>query len=106
MKPSALSWPLRVKSTANQMKVASTSPSFAMSSRVKTPAASRMPRPRNATAVESRPIVAAAPQSATMPRKVAATIFSCRRKGPMASRARRAATGASGVEVTSGRTSL
>ena len=76
MKPSALSWPLRVKSTANQMKVASTSPSFAMSPRVKTPVASRTPRPRNATAVESSPSVAAAPQSATMPRKVAATIFS------------------------------
>ena len=59
MNPSSLSWPLNVKSTANQMKVASTSPSLAMSSSVSTPVASSTPRPRNAIAVESSPRVAA-----------------------------------------------
>ena len=69
MKPSSLSWLLSVKSTANQMNVASTSPSLAMSSSVMTPVASSAPRPRNAIAVESRPSVAAEAQSATMPTK-------------------------------------
>src|SRR5438445_382726 len=50
MNPSSLSWPLRVKSTANQMKVAITSPSCLMSSSVSTPDARRPPRPRKATA--------------------------------------------------------
>ena len=59
MKPSSLSWLLSVKSTANQMNVASTSPCLAMSPRVITPVARSAPRPRNAIAVESRPSVAA-----------------------------------------------
>ena len=59
MKPSSLSWLLSVKSTANQMNVASTSPSLAMSSSVRTPVASSTPSPRKAIAVESSPSVAA-----------------------------------------------
>ena len=53
-----------------------------MSPRVRTPVASRTPRPRKATAVESRPSVAAAAHRPTMPANVAATIFSCGRSGP------------------------
>ena len=94
MKPSSFSWLLNVKSTANQMKVASTSPSSATSPSVSTPVTSSTPRPRNAMAVESRPSVAAAPQSATMPANVTATIFSWRLKrahAPQRLRAPRAA---------------
>ena len=102
MKPSSLSWLLSVKSTANQMNVASTSPCLAMSSRVMTPVASSAPRPRNAIAVESRPSVAAEAQSATMPTKTTSTIHSWRESGPSAASACLAAAGASGVRRTSG----
>ena len=70
MKPSSLSWPLSVKSTANQMNVARTSPSCRDVRSVSTPVASSTPRPRNATAVESSFSVAASPQSRTMPTNV------------------------------------
>ena len=55
MNPSSFNWLLSVKSTANQMNVASTSPWLAMSSSVMTPVTSSAPRPRNAIAVESSP---------------------------------------------------
>ena len=102
MKPSSLSWLLSVNSTANQMNVASTSPSCRMSSSVSTPDARRPPRPRNATAVESSPSVAADAQSETMPANATITTFSSRVSGPSAASARRAAAGASGVDVSSG----
>ena len=59
MNPSSFNWLLSVKSTANQMKVARTSPWLAMSASVITPVTSSAPRPRNAIAVESSPSVAA-----------------------------------------------
>ena len=103
MNPSSFSWLLSVKSTANQMNVASTSPSLAMSSSVSTPVASSTPSPRKATAVESSPSVAAdAPQRDHARRRSPSTIFSSRLSGPSAASACRAAAGASGVAVTSG----
>src|SRR5262245_1304952 len=84
------------------MKMASTSPSLAMSLAVITPVVRSTPRPRNAMAVESRPRKPADPQSATIPTNVIATIHSARESGPSASSALRAAAGASGVDETSG----
>ena len=75
MKPSLFSWLLSVNSDANQMNVASTSPSLAISLSVRTPVASMMPNPRKATAVESMPSVEESPQSATIPRNVKPTTF-------------------------------
>ena len=84
------------------MNVARTSPSFAMSSSVRTPDTSRTPRPRNATAVESSFNVAADAHSATIPTNAARTIRSSRPSGPSAASARRASAGASGVALISG----
>ncbi len=74
-----------------------------MSPSVRTPDASSMPRPRNATAVESSSSSDADAHSATMPTNAARTIFSSRLSGPSAASARRAAAGASGVAVDFGR---
>src|SRR5262245_61128687 len=73
-----------------------------MSPSVSTLVASRTPRPRNATAVESSDSAAADPHNSTMPANVVSTIFSLRLSGPSVARARRAAAGASGVAFGSG----
>ena len=100
MNPSSFNWLLRVKSTANQMNVASTSPSLARCpASVRTTSPSSTPSPRNATAVVSRPTLAPTAHNATIPRKVASTIFYSRVIGPEGGQARRAAAGACGVEV-------
>ena len=105
MKPSSFSWLLSVKSTANQMKVASTSPSLAMSSSVRTPVASRTRRGRGTRRPSNRaPASTADAQSATMPsERREHDLFLDALSGPSAASARRAAAGASGVAVTSGR---
>ena len=76
MKPSSFSWLLSVKSDREPDEGRQHVAFLRDVAGVSTPVASSTPRPRNATAVESRPSVAASPQSTTMPAKVAATIFS------------------------------
>ena len=102
MNPSSFSSVLNANSSANQTNVASTSPSFAISPGVRTPVIRNTASPTRATAVASKAKTAADAHSATMVRKVTATIHSCRLNGPSAFSAARAALGASGVARTSG----
>ena len=103
MKPSSLSWLLSVNSTANQMKVASTSPSLAMSPSVSTPRreqhAEAEERDRRRVEPERR---GRRPQRRPCRRR--SRRRSSRRGGAARARgsASRAAAGASGVAVTSG----
>ena len=103
MKPSSFSCVLIVNSSANQMKVPSTSPSFARSSGRQHAGDHEDGRARGTRPPSRRSAMTdAAPQSATITTNVIVTIHSSRLSGPSAASAARAAAGASGVAVTSG----